>query len=209
MKPYLKTKAFLVSLALCGAVQLIVTAEANQASVRKGKNLTANTTTLLAQNRLNRLSESETRDLLNRLDNNARDFQRSVDRALDDSRSNDSKREDNVNKSIKEFRDATKRLRDRYSREQTFSSDELQDVLNRGAKIDNFFLRAGERNNNRNSNNGNYNNRNSNNDDYSNGNSNNSNFNNGNLRQEWEDIRADLDILARSSYGRGSSYNRR
>lgn len=35
MKPYLKIKALLVSLAFCGAVQLMATAEAHEASVRK------------------------------------------------------------------------------------------------------------------------------------------------------------------------------
>ena len=56
MKPYLKTKALLVSLALCSAVQLMATAETHEASTRKGGELTTNTTTLLAQTRLNHLS---------------------------------------------------------------------------------------------------------------------------------------------------------
>ncbi len=177
MKPYLNTKALLVSLAFCGALQFMATAEAHEASVNKGDYLTTRTTTLLAQTRLNRLSESETRDLLNRLDRNTRDFQRSVDDALDDSRLNDSKREDNVNSSIREFRDATKRMRDRYSREKTFSASEVQDVLSRANRI-NAFIGRGR-------------------------------LNNDSIREDWEDVRADLDVLARSSYGRGSNYNRR
>lgn len=177
MKPYLKTKALLVSLAVCGAVQLMATAEAHEASARKGGELTTNTTTLLAQTRLNRLSESETKDFLSNLDKNTRDFQKSVDRALDDSRLNDSKREDNVNNSIKEFKDSVKRMRDRYSREKTFSSSEVQDVLNRAAKIDTFISRG--------------------------------RLKGDAIKQDWEDVRAELDILARSSYGRGTSYNRR
>lgn len=194
MKPYLKTKVLLLSFAFCGAVQLMATAEAHETSARKGENLTANTTTLLAQNRLNRLSESETKDLLNRLDKNTRDFQKSLDEILDDSRLNDSDQEDKINSYLKDFRDSVKRLRDRYSRNDTFAREDIQEVLDRAAKIDNLLSRGGNRNNNRNS---------------SNRNTNNNNSNNGNLRQDWQDVRADLDILARSSYGRGTSYNRR
>lgn len=183
MKPYLNTKALLVSLAFCGALQFMATAEAHEASISKGDYLTTSTATLLAQTRLNRLSESEIKDLLDRLDRNTRDFQKSVDRSLDDSRLNDSDREDKINDNLKDFRDATKRLRDRYSRNDTLSKEDVQEVLDRAAKIDNILSRGGGRNNNRN--------------------------NNGNLRQEWQDIRADLDILARSSYGRSSNYNRR
>ncbi len=177
MKPHLNTKALLVALAFCGALQFMASAEAREASVSQSNYLSTGTTTLLAQTRLNRLSESETKDLLNRLDRNTRDFQRSVDRALDDSRLNDSKREDNVNNSIREFKDATKRMRDRYSREKTFSSSEVQDVLNRAARIDAFIGRG--------------------------------RLNNDSIEQDWQDVRADLDILARSSYGRSSNYNRR
>ncbi len=177
MKPYLKTKALLVSLAFCGAVQFMATAEAHEASISRGESLNTGATTLLAQNRLNRLSESETKDLLNRLDRNTRDFQRSVDRALDDSRLDDSKREDNVNNSIREFKDAVKRMRDRYSRERTFSSSEVQDVLNRASRIDTFVGRG--------------------------------RLKSDAVREDWQDVRADLDILARSSYGRSSNYNRR
>ena len=194
MKPYLKTKALLVSLAFCGAVQLMATAEAHEASARKGGELTTNTTTLLAQTRLNRLSESETKDLLNRLDKNTRDFQKSLDEILDDSRLNDSDQEDKINSYLKDFRASVKRLRDRYSRNNTFAREDMQEVLDRAIKIDNLVNRSGNRNNNRTSNNRN---------------TNNNNSNNGNLRQDWQDVRADLDILARSSYGRGTSYNRR
>ncbi|PSB34004.1 hypothetical protein [Chlorogloea sp. CCALA 695] len=176
MKLYLKTKALLVSLAFCGAVQLMATAEAHEASTRKGGELTTNTI-LLAQTRLNRLSESETKDLLKDVDKNTRDFQKSVDLAVDDSRLNDSKREDNLNNSIKEFKDSVKQMRDRYSREKTFSSSEVQDVLNRAAKMDTFISRG--------------------------------RLKNDAIKQDWEDVRADLDIFARSSYGRGTSYNRR
>lgn len=177
MQSYLKTKTLLLSLAFCSAIQLMATAEAREASIGQSENLVTNTTTLLAQTRLNRLSESETRDLLNRLDRNTRDFQRSVDRALDDSRLDDSKQEDNINNSIREFKDATKRVRDRYAREKTFSSNEVQDILNRAARINNVVGRG--------------------------------RLNNDSVKEDWQDVRADLDILARSSYGRGSNYYRR
>jgi hypothetical protein len=125
MKPDLKAKAFLVSLAFCGAVQLMTTAEAHEVFPRKGGELTSSTTTLLAQTRLNRLSESETKDLLNRLDKNTRDFQKSLDGILDDSRLNDSDREDKINSYLKDFRDSIKRLRDRYSRNNTFAKEDI------------------------------------------------------------------------------------
>lgn len=85
MTLYLRTKTLLVSLAFCSALHLMTTAEAQEAFVSKDKNLTTSTTTLLAQNRL---SESQIKDLLNHLDKNTRDFQRSIVRALDDSHLN-------------------------------------------------------------------------------------------------------------------------
>lgn len=191
MKPYLKIKALLVSLAFCGAIQFMATAEAHEASVSKGDYLTTSATTLLAQTRLNRLRESEVRNLLNRLEANTRDFQKSVDRSLDNSRLNDSNREDKINDYLKDFRDSTKRLRDRYSRNNTLSREDVREVLDRAAKIDNLLSRGRGRNIHRNNN------------------RNNNKNNNGNLRQQWQDIRADLDILARISYGRSSNYNRR
>ena len=120
----------------------------------------------------NKKGLSETKDFLSNLNKNTRDFQKSVDRAL-----NDSKQKDNVNNSIKEFKASVKRMRDRHSREKTFSSSEVQDVLNRAAKIDTFISRG--------------------------------RLKGDAIKQDWQDVRADLDILARSSYGRGSSYNRR
>jgi hypothetical protein len=177
MKPYLKTKALLVSLAFCGALQFMATAEAHETSASKGNYLTTDSTLLLAQTRLNRLSESETKDLLNSLEANTRDFQKSIDRALDDSRLDGSKKEDNINGFIKDFKDATKQMRNRYYRERSFSSSDVQEVLNRAARIDNFIGRG--------------------------------RFNNDNIRRDWNNVRDDLDILARSSYGRNSNYNRR
>ena len=177
MKPYLQTKALLVSLAFCGALQFMATAEAHETYANSGNYLATDTTLLLAQTRLNRLSESETKDLLNRLEANTRDFQKSIDRALDDSRLNGSKREDNINSSIKDFKDATKQMRNRYFRDKTFSSSDVQEVLDRASKIDAFISRG--------------------------------RLSNSAIKQNWDDVRADLDVLARSSYGRNSNYNRR
>ncbi len=137
------------------------------------------------------LRESEVRNLLNRLEANTRNFQKSVDRSLDNSRLNDSNREDKINDYLKDFRKSTTRLRDRYSRNDTLSREDVREVLDRAAKIDNLLSRGRGRN------------------IYRNNNRNNNKNNNGNLRQQCQDIRADLDILARISYGRSSNYNRR
>lgn len=87
----------------------------------------------------------------------------------------------NVNNSIREFRDATRRMRDRYSRNDALSREDVREVIDHAAKIDNFLSRGGSRNIYRN--------------------------NNRNLRQQWQDIHADLNILARGSYGKNSNYN--
>lgn len=87
-------------------------------------------------------------------------------------------------------------MRDRYYRYNTLSSRDVREVFEGGAKIDVLFNRNRNPNNN-NSNNGNFNHRNSKKDNF-----NHTNVYNANLRQKWQDIRVDLDILARSSYGR-------
>ena len=53
------------------------------------------------------------RDAVRRVDDRSKDLQRSVDRLLDNSRIDGTDREDRINDSVKEFRQAAGRLRDR------------------------------------------------------------------------------------------------
>ncbi len=87
-----------------------------------------------------RSSEKEVKALLARLENNANRFRKSLDAALDRSRFDGSKAEDNINDFIKNFAKATDRLKDRYSDDQTAVAA-VREVLQRAALIDSFVAR--------------------------------------------------------------------
>ncbi len=78
----------------------------------------------------------EIRDLLEDIEDGADDFRGSLDRALDESRLNGSRREDEINKFVKEFERATDRLRSRID-----DTTAAREVLRRGEAIDNFMRR--------------------------------------------------------------------
>jgi hypothetical protein len=87
-----------------------------------------------------RLSEREVKNLLDRIDKGAESFRRSMDKALDRSRFDGTKAEDNINKFIKDFTDATDTLKSKFDDDRTAASS-VEEVLRRGADIDNFMLR--------------------------------------------------------------------
>lgn len=60
-----------------------------------------------------RYDERELRDSVRRLDNLAKDFQRDLDRALDRSRNDGTRREDQINNEARQFRNAVSNLKSR------------------------------------------------------------------------------------------------
>ena len=89
-----------------------------------------------------RLSDKEIERILHRIEEQSGKFRGSLDSALDRSRLNDTDREDNVNAFIKEFDQEVKRLHDRFDDRKSVAGD-VQAVLDRAARIDNFMRRRG------------------------------------------------------------------
>ena len=78
------------------------------------------------------------RDSVNRLDRLAKDFERDVDRSLDHSRANGSRREDQINSQVRQFRNAVGDLKSRVGngRDLNRSADEARRVLDEAQQID-------------------------------------------------------------------------
>lgn len=87
-----------------------------------------------------RLSDKEVERILHRIENQAKNFRRSLDAALDSSRLNGTNREDDINAFIKNFDEQTKRLDDRFDDHKSVAAD-VEAVLNRAADIDQFMRR--------------------------------------------------------------------
>jgi cytochrome c556 len=87
-----------------------------------------------------RLSEQQVRNLLQRLESHSDRFRSSVDQALDRSRIDGSKAEDNINQLMQDFHEATDRLKDRFDDNQTAATN-VEAVLRRSVAIDNFLWR--------------------------------------------------------------------
>lgn len=80
------------------------------------------------------------RQILSRIDNRSTQFRSSLDAALDRSRIDGTRREDNINQFVQDFNDSIARLRDRVNNRSETQAD-VQDVLNRATRIDNFMRR--------------------------------------------------------------------
>lgn len=78
------------------------------------------------------------------LKNRSRNFERVLDRALDDSRYDDRRREDNLNDLAERFKDATDELEDAFGngRDYNRSQDEARYVLDLGRQLDRAISRA-------------------------------------------------------------------
>jgi hypothetical protein len=85
-----------------------------------------------------RYDERALRDSVHRLDRLAKDFENNMDRALDRSRSNGSRREDRINNQVHQFRDAAGDLKSRIGngRDLSRSADEARRVLQEGQEVD-------------------------------------------------------------------------
>ena len=89
-----------------------------------------------------RLSDKEVERILHRIEQQSGKFRGSLDSALDRSNLNDTSREDDINAFIKEFDQEVKRLHDRFDEHKSVAAD-VQAVLDRAARIDNFMRRRG------------------------------------------------------------------
>lgn len=84
------------------------------------------------------------RDAARRVHNRSRDFQRHLDSALDRSRIDDTRREDNINQLANEFRNAASNFRDRVDDGRAYNRgvSEAQRLLQIGSRLDRVTSRV-------------------------------------------------------------------
>ena len=87
-----------------------------------------------------RVSDKEVEDIIHRLERQSDQFRKSLDSALDKSRFNGTRREDDINAFVKDFYKETKTLHDHFDSHKSTSSD-VQTVLDRASQIDGFMRR--------------------------------------------------------------------
>ena len=82
------------------------------------------------------------RDVARRIDERSKSFERNVDRSLDNSRIDDTRREDNINDRVHEFRRAAARFRDRAGDNNSYSGEqEARTLLSQAGQIDRLVRR--------------------------------------------------------------------
>jgi hypothetical protein len=90
--------------------------------------------------------ERNMRNVLNRLEDRSYSFARRLDRELDNSRYNDTRREDRIDDLAGDFRDAVDRLEDNFDAAGNYGRDdsyrEAQRVLSLGNRLENVLRRA-------------------------------------------------------------------
>ncbi len=87
-----------------------------------------------------RVSEKQVEELIHRIESQSDLFRKSLDTALDRSRLDGTRREDDINSFVKEFYQETKRLHEHFDSHKSTASD-VQTVLNRAGQIDQFMRR--------------------------------------------------------------------
>ena len=92
-----------------------------------------------------RLTDKEVEQLIRRIESQSDTFRHSLDSALDRSRLNNTRREDDINAFVKDFYKETKRLRDNFDHHKSTAND-VRTVLDRAAQIDQFMRRNRLRN---------------------------------------------------------------
>jgi hypothetical protein len=145
-----KALTLLTALAVSAGTNFIAPAQAYEGSFTKNSLSTENLseTVQLAQARLYRpINEPFYREryesvqqLLYRIEWRADRFAYNLDSELDRTRLDGTRREDNINEYVRDFKEATNRLRDRVYRGQRVATD-VQEVLSRASRIDTFLRR--------------------------------------------------------------------
>lgn len=95
-------------------------------------------TSVQAQTRAYRVSDRQVQTLLNRIETRTDTFKSQVDRALDNSSADGTRREDTINMLVGDFEKATNRLKDNFSSRRSTSGD-VDDVLRRASVINSFI----------------------------------------------------------------------
>ena len=88
-----------------------------------------------------RVTDREVEQIINRIEKQSDKFRSAVDASLDKSRLNGTRREDDINAFVKDFYKETKTLRDHFDHHKSTAVD-VQSVLDRAARIDEFMRRA-------------------------------------------------------------------
>jgi hypothetical protein len=83
----------------------------------------------------------DVRQLITRIETTTNSFRSSLQDALNNTRIDGTRREDNINQLVQEFEDATDRLRDHYNGRVSDNNAEAQEVLQRAARINRFMTR--------------------------------------------------------------------
>lgn len=94
--------------------------------------------------RISDYERRQLRDLARRISDRSRDLQRDVDRALDHSRVNGTRREDNINDEARDLRNAADRFRNVAgdSNDLYRSSDEARELLRQASRISRMLSRV-------------------------------------------------------------------
>jgi archaellum component FlaC len=87
-----------------------------------------------------RLTDKEVEEIIHRIEHQSNVFRKSLDSALDKSRFNGTRREDDINSFVKDFYKETKRLHDHFDSHKSTAND-VTSVLDRAAQIDQFMRR--------------------------------------------------------------------
>jgi len=87
-----------------------------------------------------RISDREVERIIRSIESQSDRFRSSLDSALDHSRLNNTRREDDINAFVKDFYEETKRLHDHFDGHKSTSAD-VQSVLDRSARIEQFMRR--------------------------------------------------------------------
>ena len=94
----------------------------------------------VAQQRAYRVTYQQVDQLLGRIESRSTQFRHSLDAALDRTRIDGTRQEDNINEFVRVFELATSNLRDRFRGRRDVAAD-VSEVLNRAAQIDSFMRR--------------------------------------------------------------------
>ena len=87
-----------------------------------------------------RVSDREVEQIIKRIENQSDKFRSALDAALDKSRLDGTRREDDINAFVKDFYKETKTLREHFDDHKSTGGD-VQTVLNRASRIDEFMRR--------------------------------------------------------------------
>jgi DNA repair exonuclease SbcCD ATPase subunit len=99
----------------------------------------------VASNLPYRITDKEVEELIRRIESQSDTFRHSLDSALDRSRLNNTRREDDINAFVKEFYKETKQLHDNFDSHRSTAND-VRTVLDRASQIDQFMRRNRLRN---------------------------------------------------------------